>query len=296
MDLKDMKYFQSVVKHGSYTEAARALYISQPAISKAMKNLESELGLELIQRKGRGIGLTDAGQVFFEESLRITEAAEQLQYKMQEMKEKDDNQLVIGFPSTAGTWYWTQLIANLNQEYPDIKLNFQDLSKVDIVDQVDQRALELGIAVKQSLITDSVEFEHEDILVDKLKLLVHADHPLVQKGFVELEDLANEEIVIHEKGKNTAYEVLFNKMDDEGIDYDISYVNTQAIVYNIVAQHLGISFILGEEKFSLKDSNIAVLPFEKNLAYTLILFWKKYHDLSDAAQTFKSFVNQYNDK
>lgn len=121
MDLRALRYFTEVVQQNSFTRAAESLHVTQPTISKMVKALEDELGGPLLLREGRGVQLTDAGQVVYNRGLDILAQARLLHQQVAEVDNITRGELSVGIMPTAGH-YMAPVIALFQQRHPGVNL------------------------------------------------------------------------------------------------------------------------------------------------------------------------------
>lgn len=125
MDLRALRYFVEVVRCNSFTRAAEALHVTQPTISKMVRALEEELGGPLLLREGRGVQLTDAGQVVHARGLQVLEQSRQLLQEVAEVDGIARGSLSVGIMPTAGH-YMAPVIARFQQLHPGVELHVQE--------------------------------------------------------------------------------------------------------------------------------------------------------------------------
>lgn len=106
MDLRQIEYFVEVAKHLSFTKAAATLHVSQPSISKAIQNFESELGVPLFYRSSKQLELTDAGQAVLVNSMQVLESFQNLRSELTDLMELKKGQIRIGIPPIVGAEFF----------------------------------------------------------------------------------------------------------------------------------------------------------------------------------------------
>ncbi len=125
MDLRALRYFIEVVRQNGFTRAAETLHVTQPTISKMVKALEDEFGGRLLLREGRGVQLTDAGQVVYDRGLDILEQAQLLRRQVAEVDHITRGELSLGIMPTTGH-YMAPVIALFQQRYPGVNLQVNE--------------------------------------------------------------------------------------------------------------------------------------------------------------------------
>ncbi len=152
MLFKQMQYFISIIKNNSFTEAAEENYISQSAISQAIKSLEDELGVKLFQRKNRGFTLTSAGEYFYKQSLIIVDEIDRIKQSIVRISTQKNDVLRIGYIISYCGFEIRNAIVKFSEIYPDIDIeihtgNHEELyelirnDKIDIIINDQRRAL-----------------------------------------------------------------------------------------------------------------------------------------------------------
>lgn len=151
IDVRKLRYFATVAELGSFTRAAKLLGVAQPAISRQIQQLESELGIELILREGRQIVLTDAGEALLRHAHTIHRDFERMVEDMQARKGSPTGRVVIGIPPTLADTLVPRLAERVREEHPRIALHIAEGVTPVLIDwietnQVDFAIISLGIA------------------------------------------------------------------------------------------------------------------------------------------------------
>ena len=122
MDIRQLEYFVEVAKQLSFTKAATTLHISQPSLSKAIQNMEQDLGVPLFYRSSKQLELTDAGQVVLSNAHQILNAFENLHTELTDIMELKTGKLRIGIPPIVGAEFFSKLITEYKEHYPFIEI------------------------------------------------------------------------------------------------------------------------------------------------------------------------------
>jgi LysR family transcriptional regulator, nitrogen assimilation regulatory protein len=145
MDLKDFRYFVSVAELGSFTLAARQLGIAQPALSRHIRELESECGAQLLRRNGRGAQLTDVGTMVFEHAKSMLEQVDRLTTGLKAMKGAPVGTVVIGMPPSVCMALVEPLFRRMRADFPGIRLHVNEASSGDVREWLVTGRLDVGI-------------------------------------------------------------------------------------------------------------------------------------------------------
>lgn len=187
MLLRQIEYFQSVVRNNSFTLAAEEHHISQSAISQQIKGLEDELGVELLRRKNRRFELTEAGRHFYKRSLVITADLEQLCRETVRLGKKDAATLSVGFLISYDGDEFTRAIAAFAEAYPAVTVNVMSGNHEELYDALRFGKVDLVLNDQRRAFSD----EYENLILSESVCYVEmATHnPLSQLAEVEIADL-----------------------------------------------------------------------------------------------------------
>lgn len=145
MDIKQLKYFLTIVEEGQITSAAKRLHMAQPPLSQQLKNLEDELGVKLIKRGSRRIELTDAGKMLREKAEQIINLTNSTVNEITDFKKGLSGTLSVGTVSSSGTVLLSSSMKNFNKKYPDVKFEIFEGNTFKILDLLSKGIIEIGI-------------------------------------------------------------------------------------------------------------------------------------------------------
>ena len=179
--LQQLRILKAVASEKSFTKAAEILYVSQPSLSKQIKILENRLGIILLNRENNTISLTEGGKVFLQYAERILALCEESCRALNDVKNGDRGNLVVGASQTLGTYLMPRVLALFAQNYPQININVQVDSTRVIAKKVVNR--EIDIAVVGGDVPDELKnnLEIENFVEDELILIVPKSHPFALK-------------------------------------------------------------------------------------------------------------------
>ena len=199
MNLHTLRIFTNVAKLGSITEAAKFLHISQPAVTVQIRKLEREIGVKLIEGKGRGIQLTYEGEFLYEQGLRLFHLEEQIDEKFKNFLEKKEN-IKIASSYISTNYILPPIIAGYKTENPNIDM-YVSLGNVQSVERlVLDYKVDFGFVVQSNI-------GHEDLNFEKIMdipfwFVVHPTHPLANK-VVSIFELSQHDFIYRERGSST---------------------------------------------------------------------------------------------
>lgn len=190
---RHIQYFLAVAEHHSFTRAAAALHVSQPALSQQVKLLEENLGAQLFDRSGRTTCLTDAGKVYLQYARRASQELREAKRAIHDVSDLSRGSLRVAVTPTFTTYLVGPLVEAFHARYPRITLNVQEISQERMEDLLLAGELDVGIAFDE---IRSPDIEPLPLLIETLALVVGRIHPLAQEKFIGLETLSGESLVL----------------------------------------------------------------------------------------------------
>jgi DNA-binding transcriptional LysR family regulator len=286
--LRQLRVFEAVARHLSYTKASRELHLTQPAVSMQVRQLEDELGLPLFEKLGKQTELTEAGRELYQYSRGINRALQEMEEVMESLKGVSRGRLNIAVASTVN-YFAPRLLAVFHQRYPGINLRLDVTNRESLVRALEANAVDL---VLMGLPPEEVEVESEAFMPNPLVVIAPPDHPLAAERAIPLDRLASEIFVIREPGSGTrlAMERFFA---ERGIAprHGMQMTRNEAIKQSVRAG-LGLSVVsLHTIELELETGRLRVLDVEGfPLERQWHLVYRKGKRLSPAARAFRDFV------
>lgn len=184
MEIRQIRYFLAVQETGSFTRAAEKMFVTQPALSAAIKTLEEELGVELLRRSHKRVTLTPAGVRFRDRAFAIL--AECSAARKELMDQKDQRQVRIGVLDTLNTPPVNQLLHEFRTTYPDILVHLHSGSKDELANKLGQNKVDMLLT---SLLDELQGDNQMPLYQERFQLLVSTQHELANRNSVRLADL-----------------------------------------------------------------------------------------------------------
>ncbi len=225
-----LKVFYTAAKQQSFSRAAEELFISQPAVSKHIRALESYFKVKLFVRHGSKISLTPDGQVLFQYTKEIFSLYRKLQFSMDKRAKRNSGHLRLGSSTTLTQYILPRFLNQFHGEYPEITLEVINGNSQRIETALLNKEIELGIIEGR---TQKRDFKYTPFLKDELVLVTRSDHPIAQKGAISVEELKGVSMVLREFGSGTL-QVLRHYLKKMGLslkDLNVELVlgNTEGI-------------------------------------------------------------------
>ncbi|RLQ94053.1 cidABC operon transcriptional activator CidR [Falsibacillus albus] len=289
MDIKHLQYFIEVTRFNSFTKAAEHLYITQPTISKMIKNLETELGVDLFERSGKKLILTDAGTVLLEQAKLIEKAFNNLQSELDNLLGLKKGHVRIGLPPIIDSRFFPNVIGRFHEHYPDITFQLVEDGSKKIEDDVEKNDLDIGVVV---LPTKEELFHHFSFLKEDLKLIVPPSHPLADRKEVQLEELSEESFILFNKDF-VLRDLIISSCNFVGFNPKIISESSQwDFIEEMVACKLGITLLPDSICSHLNDNVRPIKIVNPSIYWNLAIIWRKDQYLSFAAKEWLRFTKE----
>jgi len=242
LDPRLLRYFVAVAEERHFSRAAQRLHISQPPLSYAIRQLETGLGVTLLNRSSRSVALTDAGQVFYREALALLRQADDVRTLVQRVDAGLRGRLRIGFVGSMQYRGLPELLALLRRRLPDVEHVLIELNSNEQIEAVRHGQIDFGLIhanpVPSGLVT-------RDLAVEKFKLCLPAGHRLAHRQRIALAALAEDEFVLFARSASPSYyETVLSMCVHAGFLPPIRHeVRHWLGVASLVAQGLGVAIV-----------------------------------------------------
>jgi DNA-binding transcriptional LysR family regulator len=288
LTLRQLKVFEAAATQLNFTLAAKQLYLSQPAVSMQIKQLEENIGLPLFEQMGKKIFLTEAGRELFHYSRNITQQLDEMEAVFEEMKGPGHGKLTLSVVNTAN-YFTPQLLAKFCQRYPGINVNLQVANRDAVLQQLDDNSTDLAIMGQPP---EGIDVSAESFLDNPLVVIAAPGHPLAGQKRIKFARLATETFLSREPGSGTrgAMERIFA---EHNIQPHISMeMETNEAIKQAVQAGMGLGILsLHSIELELETGRLAMLNVEH---FPLLRQWFVVHRsnkrLSGAALAFKDFL------
>ena len=200
MNLRHLAVFHAVAQTGGINRAAERLMISQPAVSRQVQALEHALGVTLLERRSRGIHLTEAGEILADYARRIFEIEAQANEVFADLRSLRTGVLRLGGSMSLGNYFLPEVIAAFHHEYPEIRISLEVGNTDYILDLVRHNRVDIGFIEGQF---DGGEFRSDLFMHDELIVIAHPGHPLEGQGPMPFSRLCHYGCVMREAGSGT---------------------------------------------------------------------------------------------
>ncbi|WP_232697627.1 LysR family transcriptional regulator [Brevibacillus daliensis] len=258
MDIREIKYFVQVAKHKNFTLAAKKLHISQPALSKAIKNLENELEVQLFDRADKEIKLTELGDNLLVASEELIHKYEELKGSLYDKSKLNKGNVIIGLPPVIGTSIFVNILTSFREKFPDISLEIIENGAKMVEHNLQNGIIDVGIVIAP---VDRAKYDYIPIMEDEVVLLVNKINPLFNKSSVSFADLKKETFLILDKTFMLHHHIIDGCLN-HGYKPNIYFESSQwDFLVELVAQNHGIT-ILPKPILKFVDTpSLKIIPF-----------------------------------
>jgi DNA-binding transcriptional LysR family regulator len=282
MQLRTLRAFVEVVRQGGFSQAAKVVFATQSTVSKAVKQLEDEIGVPLLDRIGHRSVLTVAGEVVFRRGLKILVEHDDLAAELSELQGLRRGALRLGLPALSSNTF-APLFAVYRERYPGIDIRLVEHGSGRLEEIL--RAGEIDVAA--SLLPVSDDFEWQEVQRERLMVLVSAGHTLARQPQVDLLGLRNEPFLLFEPGF-ALNRLILDACRKRGFEPTVAARSSQVdFIVELVATGLGIAFL--PQSMAEKRNHAFVrriLLDEPNTEWQLVMIWRRGAFLSHAAQAW----------
>ena len=284
MDLRVLKYLDEVVACGSYARAAERLHVTQPALSKAIRLLEEELDVVLLERGRRGVGLkiTAAGEVVIKHARQLLQGREQMLQALVAQRGLQGGELSIGLPPLGSAEIFAPVIARYRERYPAITLRLRERGGDELAQAVRSGEIELAATI--------LPLSHDDLDMafvrdEAMVVALPRSHPLATRRQLALADLADTPLVLFENG------FVLNRLIHQaclGAGFtprEVAYIGQPSFGLALVLAGAGAMLLPAVVAAHHMVDGVTMVPLEGDaLRWRLVLVWRRGASLSYAAR------------
>lgn len=282
MELRVLRYFLAVAREGSVTGAANFLHVTQPTLSRQIKDLEEELGTKLFVRHSHSVSLTPDGMRLRKRAEEVVDMIEKTEAEFAVKEESVEGDVHIGAGETRVMRHVAEVIHELRKDYPNIHIHLYSGNLEDVTERLDKGLLDFGVLI------EPVNLEGYDYLrlpaTDTWGLLLRRDHPLARLPAIRPKDL--EGVPLLTSRQRMVDNEFAGWLGREG--HSLDTVGTYNLLYNaslMVTAGVGCALAL-DGLIHTQGTPLTFRPLEPRVETHLNLVWKKYHPLSQAAERF----------
>jgi DNA-binding transcriptional LysR family regulator len=288
-DLTLLKSFLQVAESGAITTAARRLFVTQPALSRRLQQLEAEIGGALLERSRRGVELTEQGRLVQQVGSDLIERWERLRAEVVAVSNLDAGTVRLGGGATAVSFLLPKAIADFQRRHPGVLFQVKEEGSRDVERDVAEERIELGIV---TLPVSSDEFDVRRLRTDRIVLVAGAQHRLARKKRITVNSLEGQDLVGFES-PSAIRSLIDESLRDVGVSMNVVMeLRSIPAILRMVGATQCLAFVsqlgVGDEPEGVRALSVTGLKIQRGLA----VIAKRDRPLSPAAASFAKLLRR----
>lgn len=288
MEIRVLRYFLEVAREGSITHAAQRLHISQPTLSKQLKDLEGELGKKLFTRSSFSVRLTEEGMLLRKRAEDILDMVDKTEEEFKAFGAVAGGDIYIGCAESEGIKHLARCIKAVKEQNPGIRVHLYSGDTNDLAGRLEQGLLDFAVIAQA---VDLSKYNYLELpWADIWGVVLRRDDPLSAKESLGVEDLLDKPLIVSRQGLREDLPRLFGEKVDR-----LNVTATINLAYNgAVLVREGIGYALTFDKLvnTSDESDLCFRPLAPRLWTQLYVIWKKYQVFSPAAELLLQEMKQ----
>jgi DNA-binding transcriptional LysR family regulator len=290
----ELKVFLAAAEEESFSAAARRLHLTQSAVSQQVHSLEQQLQVKLFHRDGPHISVTEDGRALMPMVREYMYLSNRIEESMAARRGMVTGQLTIGCTSTPGKYTLPWLVGSFCQEYPQVKIAVEVIKRADLVQKLEQHAIDLGIMSGQ---IEHLDLIFDEFMQDDLVLIVPAQHPFAHQEVVSPEQLKGQTVILREEAAGTRI-TLMEGLEHIGVKLDdlkVAPIELGAAESIISAVEAGwgiswVSMVAAQRAFEV--GKIRLIEVDRlSLRRTIYLVRHRQHARTEVHLKFYEFIS-----
>lgn len=290
-----LQVFQTVARRLNFTKAAAELYITQPAVTKHIHELEREFKVKLFDRNGSRIKITAEGKILLHHVEQIFAMYRNMEFEMNQLSQKHEGKLRLGASTTIAQYLLPPVLAGFHQKFSDVQITLTTGNTEEIENALKDNEIDLGIIEGHS---KNASIKYSEFIKDEIVLVTSISNPLAKKGVIQIKDLKNIPLLMREPGSGTleviAHELKKVKLNLHDLKIEMQLASTESmksyLFHSECMAFLSIHSILSE----LKRNEFQIIDI-KGMNIERYFYFIQLHGQSEALpELFMKFANRYN--
>lgn len=291
MDIQHIRYFLAVAKNESFSKAAEQLYVTQPILTRCIKNLEKELGVQLIERSTKHFSLTEAGKILFRQGSQLLQQHRDIFRQMEDMAAGQSGELRISGPGVLLDMYFPKLVTQYRKAHPGIHITIRERGSLTVVQDVLEGGADIGLVMLP--LADSEHLQIIPIVHDEIHAVVHKSHPFANADSVHIRQLEGQDIITYNQN-TTLYHELTKLCQEAGFSPDIAYQSMMpGFILDILSYGDCVGVFPAPMLRQAQRPELVSIPLIPQFPWQIAMITKKGRYLSKAAESFLSFTQEF---
>jgi DNA-binding transcriptional LysR family regulator len=286
MEIRVLRYFLETAREGNMTRAAERLYISQPTMSKQLKELENELGTKLFIRSNYSIRLTEAGMLLRERAEDILSLVDKTEAEFKSMEEINSGDIYVGAPESEAMALFAEVVRDLQKEYPKIRCNIYSGDLESVSDRLDKGLLDFAMVMNY---VDLSKYNYLKMPAkDTWGLLMRREDPLSQKESLTVPELKGLPLICSKQWTEHEFPQWFGPAAGEA-----NIVATYNLAYNgsvMVKSGMGYAVVLDQLIDTSPASGLTFRPLREVPELEMYMIWRKYQTFTPIAELLMNML------
>lgn len=280
MEIRVLRYFLEIAREGNMSRAAETLHVSQPTLSKQMKELESELGKKLFRRGSFSVSLTEEGMLLRKRAEDILDMVDKTTEEFAGLDDITGGDVAIGCAESYLLKYLAKTIQQFKEKYPQFRYHLTSGDTEQVAERLDRGLFDFAVIVEPPDLSryNYLEIPEQDVW----GLVIRKDHPLSEKAEITVDDLAGLDIICSRQ----SMEVDIPRWCGEKAD-SLKFTGTTNLAYNgsvFVKEGLGCMLTFDGLINTGSDSELTFRPLAPRLSNKMYVIWKKYQVFTPIAE------------
>ena len=214
IDSRRLFYFFHVARLGSFSAAETFLDVAQSAMSRQIQQLESEIGVQLLERTGRGVALTEFGDILYEQADIILGQMATALSQINTARRRPVGEVSIGGSAVVMAQYMPEILARFTKQFPDVRITVAQSTTGDLYERVIQGKMDVGVVL---YVPNSSKLASQKLMVEPLLLVARKNHPAMRKTFITPATLADHELLLP-ASPHGLREMINHYFDEHGVE------------------------------------------------------------------------------
>lgn len=293
VNLYHLRVFMTVAEHEHITRASEELYLSQPAVTKIVQNLEQEVGQKLVERQGRRIALTYAGQVLRTYARRMFALEREMEEALAALSDIETGEVTLAANPITGIYLLPSIVASFRARYPCVKINLEILKSREIIDSTVEWHLDFGL-VEVDPSELPLGLEYETVAYDELILVVSPRHPWSEVSLLKPEELRDGVLILREPGSGIR-ESIEHAFSHQGFSMSaLLTVPDSEVIKQMAIKGVGATIVSAMSvRRELESGELLRIPIGGlEMRPQLSMIWREDKQFSPAAQAFRDLLRR----
>ncbi len=211
MELRHLRYFVAVAEAENVSRAAAKLHVSQPGVSRQIRDLEDEIGFQLFERSAKSVRLTRAGKVFLDEARAVLQSASDAVKKARAVSGGMGGELAVGYAPSLTVQILPAALRKFQEQFPELRVVLHDLSTEEMLAQLRERKLQVALTVKPpAKLLRGLRFD--ELARYAMRVAVAPKHPLAKANAIGLAEVAREPLIAYSRTGYPEYHTMLDRL------------------------------------------------------------------------------------